>query len=266
MLKGNKGEWGEIYAFCYLLANGQLHAADKNLNSLEAVYFPILKIIREEIFGNVYSYHNDENIKIYLGEKQIKELSKADFAEVVEILYEKIPLGERTFEISEVSEFFKSIYCTKLKASSAKKQDIVIQIHDINTGVKPICGFSIKSYLGSNPTLINPGENTNFIFNVTCCNDDIMNSTNTIETRTKIIDKIRYLLEQGCEFDIEEHLISGQFEENLGFIDTAMPKILSIALLYSYKFKLNLTKAIIEKMKELNPLNFSNTMMYEYIF
>ena len=40
MLKGNKGEWSEIYAFCYLLSQGILRAADKDLNPT-AVYFPI---------------------------------------------------------------------------------------------------------------------------------------------------------------------------------------------------------------------------------
>lgn len=53
MLKGNKGEWSEIYAFCYLLSQGILRAADKDLNPT-AVYFPILKIIREELSG--YSF------------------------------------------------------------------------------------------------------------------------------------------------------------------------------------------------------------------
>ena len=47
-LTGNKGEWSEIYVLLRLLADGRIYAADENLQRLENVYFPILKIIREE--------------------------------------------------------------------------------------------------------------------------------------------------------------------------------------------------------------------------
>lgn len=265
-MKGNKGEWGEIYAFSYLLASGKLYAADKDLNAIESIYFPILKIIREENPGEIYSYHTGEKIKIFLGEKEVKEVSKEEFDHVVGLLYAKIPQGSRAFEIQEVAPFFESVYCSKLKASSTQKQDITIQIHDINTGISPICGFSIKSYLGANPTLINPGENTNFIFNISDCDDSIMDQVNHIDTRTKIIDKMKYLCESNCEFLFEDHSISEQFEENLCFVDTIMPKLLALAVLYSYKYKLIHTQDVIAKLKEENPLNFVNTKMYEYKF
>ena len=53
---------------CFLLSIKfwKLYAADKDLNALESIYFPILKIIREEITDSVYSYEPGESIKIYL--------------------------------------------------------------------------------------------------------------------------------------------------------------------------------------------------------
>lgn len=264
MLKGNKGEWGELYAFCYLLSSGELHAADKDLNRLENIYFPILKIIREELPGQVYKYEPGEKIKIYLGSDLIKEINKEEFDNAINIMYNNIPNGKRAFTINEVNDFFADIYCNKLKSSSTQKQDIVVQIHDINTGYNPTCGFSIKSYLGAKPTLINPGENTNFVFKIHNCDDVIMREVNQICTKTKIIDKMKKLIEHGCELEPNEHLESAQFEENLEFVDTMMPKFLSLAVLYSYQYKLNSSKEIIDKMKELNPLNYSNVQMYEY--
>lgn len=231
MLKGNKGEWGELYAFSYLLASGKLYSADKDLNAMESIYFPILKIIREETKGEIFNYYTGDMIKIFLGDKFVKELNKEDFEHIVSVLKEKIPDGTRAFEIEEVNEFFESIYCFKLKAASNQKQDITVQIHDINTGISPICGFSIKSYLGSNPTLINPGVNTNFVFKITNCDDNIMDNVNNITTRTKIIDKMKYLNENNCDFIVSEYLESKQFEENLCFIDTIMPKFISFAIL-----------------------------------
>jgi hypothetical protein len=267
VLKGNKGEWGELYAFCYLLRSGKLHAADKDLNPLEHIYFPIQRIIREETPGQVYSYEpGEDKIKIYLNSECIKEVNKADFDNAIKIMNSEISKGKRAFEIDELNDFFAGIFSNKLKADSEHKQDIVIQIYDINTGITPICGFSIKSYLGANPTLINPGENTNFIYRITNCTDSIMNEVNQINTKNKIIDKMDKLIECGCEFDPNERLISARFQENLEFIDSMMPKFLSLAVLYSYQYKLKSSNQIITKMKECNPLNFSNVKMYEYKF
>jgi len=52
MIKGNKGEWSEAYAFLRLLATGKLFTADDELNRLEKMFFPIIKIIREEVAGS----------------------------------------------------------------------------------------------------------------------------------------------------------------------------------------------------------------------
>jgi hypothetical protein len=264
MLKGNKGEWGELYAFCYLLKSGELHAADKDLNALESIYFPIIRIIREENSGTVYNYEPGEKIKIYLGDTFVKEINSVELDEIVSTMYREIPSGSRAFEIREVEAFFEKIYCGKLKANSTQKKDIVIQLHDIHTGVSPVCGFSIKSYLGANPTLINPGRNTNFVYTINGCNDEIMNRANSIATRTKIIDKMRFLVDSGCCFVPNDHLESPRFKENLEFIDTGMPKFLSLAVLYSYQYRINRSQEVVNKMKELNPLNYSNLSMYEY--
>lgn len=266
MLKGNKGEWGELYAFSYLLATGELHAADKDLNALEDIYFPVIKIIREEFLGTEYSYYTGERIKVFLGEEQVTEVNKEEFDNIVSVLYEKIPTGSRSFEIQDVNNFFDNIYCTKLKANSTQKKDITLQLHDINTGITPVCGFSIKSYLGSNPTLINAAENTNFVYEITACDESIMNHVNSINTSKKIIDRMEYLASCNCKFIHEENLQSVQFEENLGFVDTIMPKFLSLAVLYSYRYRLSSSKEVIEKMKENNPLGFSNLKMYDYKF
>lgn len=264
MRKYNKGEWSEIYTFAYLLSSGILYSADKDLNKIDEIYFPVLKIIREEIEGQPIDYKTGDVIRIYNGDELLKEVEKSQFDDVVAELFDKIPQGSRAFEIPTVDDFFDSIYCTKVKAASNKKQDITVQLHDINTGIKPICGFSIKSYLGANPTLINAGTNTNFTYTLKGCNDELMDAVNGIETRTKIIDKIDYLLSHGCTFELQDNSISAQFTENLQFIDTIMPAFINYMLLYSYRYSIKSSSQLIDKMKELNPLGFSNLEMYTY--
>ena len=55
------------------------------------------------------------------------------------------------------------ILCYKLSAPKTGKSNITVKIIDINTGYSPAVGFSIKSELGSSPTLLNAGKTTNFI-------------------------------------------------------------------------------------------------------
>lgn len=268
MLKGNKGEWSEIYAFCYLLSQGILRAADKDLNPT-AVYFPILKIIREELSGTVLNYFpcdaNWKSIRIFDGDTLLKTVNKEEFETVVAELLEKIPEGNRAFEIPSVNDFFSLVFVNKLKADSAHKQDIDIQIHDIHTGISPVCGFSIKSYLGAKPTLINPGKNTNIAYNIIGCSDEIAKNVNRIETRTKIIDRVNELVNNECVFEFDS-MVSTQFQENLQFIDLQMPIILAHALLIAYRNNIKKLSDVIEILKAENPLKFSNTNMYEYKF
>ena len=268
MLKGNKGEWSEIYAFCYLLHSGVLKAADKDLNPTAEIYFPILKILREENRGTVLNYYpanpNSPTIKVFHGNELLGEYTKREFEDIINTLYREIPEGERAFEIPEVKDFFDGIYVSKLKADSAHKQDIDIQIHDIHTGINPVCGFSIKSYLGASPTLVNPGKNTNFVYTIGNCTDEIMNAVNSIDTRTKIIDKMKYLRESGCTVTSSDEMISAQFKENLEFVDSKMPLILSEVLLSAYQTGIKRISDVVSRLQEQNPIGYSNTNMYAY--
>jgi len=90
-ITGNKGEWSEIYAFLRLLADGKLFSADENLNRIENMFFPIIKIIREEIAGVPYEYRlNNRNatIMIYFNGKQIMCLPAKAFEDEANQLLE----------------------------------------------------------------------------------------------------------------------------------------------------------------------------------
>ena len=182
----------------------------------------------------------------------MKEIEKSEFERVSRELFAQMVVGERAFKIPSVDAFFDSIYCNKVKAASNQKQDITIQLHDINTGIKPVCGFSIKSYVGANPTLINPGRNTNFTYTIVGCTNEIMEATNAINTRTKIIDRINNLIRHDCSFIPHDNSISEQFYENLQFVDTRMPTLLSYALLYSYLYEIKDSSRIIHRQQRMS--------------
>ena len=55
-ISGNKGEWSELYAFIRLLYLGRLYAADENVKKLDDIFFPILKILREDHSKKLIEY------------------------------------------------------------------------------------------------------------------------------------------------------------------------------------------------------------------
>ena len=160
MLTGNKGECSEIYVLLRLLADRKIYAADSELNKLEDVYFPIIKIIREENKGEIKEYAAGEIISIYINGSKVKELLATEFeAESKQLLNEiSSKASKGAFSVESTQNFMNKILCYKLSAPATDKSDITIKIIDTNTGYSPTVGFSIKSKLGSSPTLLNAGK------------------------------------------------------------------------------------------------------------
>ena len=64
-MSGNKGEWSELYTFLKLLSEGRVYAANEKVEKIVDLYYPILKIKREENKGELIEYViKDSNVII----------------------------------------------------------------------------------------------------------------------------------------------------------------------------------------------------------
>ena len=198
MITGNKGEWSEIYALFKLLGDTQLFAGDADLNKVEALFYPIIKIIRAETSG-VFEYEISKDLVIISGGKETLRLPVAMFAEQALHLLSKIKASKgAAFGVSETEAFMNAIYCSTLKAKSTSKADIRIVIHDQKINQTAELGFSIKSQLGSSATLLNAGRTTNFIYEIIGFTPNQDTETiNAIDSRSKIKDRIEAIYEAG---------------------------------------------------------------------
>jgi len=172
----------------------------------------------------------------------------------------------RSFEFPKIEEFLKKVNVSKLKSESSNKRDITIIVHDLTTNTEPTLGFSIKSRLGGSSTLLNPGEATNFIFEV---NDYQMNpsqllsTVNSIQSRSKIKDRTKYLIENGNT--VKFRGIEGRnFQLNLQMIDTLLPEILGEMLLYYYSGRGTSIIDLVKLLEKKNPLNFDQSSMHKF--
>jgi len=265
-LTGNKGEWSELYAFVKLLSTGKLYAADEELNILTDTYFPVLKILRSEELSRNVEYvicSEDEKIEIHVQKEHVSTLAQNTVARMAMYLYASIIAGKkRAFEIEHSEAIMKELVCSKISAPSTDKTDITVQIHDIHTGYEPICGFSIKSELGTPPTLLNASGATNFVFEIEGVSENEAIAINNINSDTKIIDRINAICEHGkMKF---KKVANNTFSGNLMLIDTYMEDILAELLLDYYSNNAQDCKTLVSRLEENNPLGYPRKGIYEY--
>ena len=260
MLTGNKGEWSEIYTFFKLLAEQKVYGGDADLNKIEKLFYPIIKIIREEQSGH-FEYELSDNVVLVLGGESELKIPVEKFKKISEKLLLNINSSNGTFSVKEVEEFMHSINCNSLKAKSNNKTDINIVLHDLRTNFYHQLGFSIKSQLGSPSTLLNAsGDTTNFLFKIKGINTEIMLKANQI---TKFQEKFTYLKNLNAEINFERP-VNSVFNNNLIYVDSGMPIIIASILLNYYSSPNHKISDIISVINEQNPLGFDYKNKHDF--
>ncbi len=252
----NKGEWTELYSFLKLINDKKLMLADKDLNikgSLE--HFNVTKVTTLNIVESCYLQDNDE-VLVKNGTTGIeKKIKVSNFLNknILKKLSDAIKMGSRTFNIPEFNLIQNRLGISIIKGgNSNQKADIVLDINN-NQVSKENEGFGIKSYLGSKPTLLNASGNTNFIFEISNFEPSKIDVVNSIDTRTKLKDRIEKIHTLGGTFRFSK-IETESMEYNLSMVDSSIPEIVSTMLL---EFYLNRTNGISPNLE--NIFNNGNT-------
>lgn len=265
-MSGNKGEWSELYTFMKLLSQGKVYAANEKVEKIEDVYYPILKIMREETRGETIDYViRDDQITVEIQSSKILSITRKEMENQANKLLNEIATHSGSFEVEEVAKFANGIKVTKIKAPSTDTTDISMQIEDIHTNYIRNVGFSIKSEIGNAPTLLNAGVTTNFIYKVTGISSAQASEINAIETRTKIKDRMSKIAE--CDGTIQYcGMNHNGFRRNLIMVDSSMPEILGNMLLYFYTEGVKHCDRLVDMLGDRDPLGYGEPMMYKYKF
>lgn len=268
MLKGNKGEWSEIYTLLKIISDKNLFAGDSDLKKVESLIFPIIKILRDESNGT-YEYGYDSDLVIVKGAHEEFRIPIIQFKEKAVLLLSKLKeTTTATFSIPGIEIFINSFSCKSLKAQSTIKSDIRIVIHDQRTGTTPELGFSIKSQLGGASTLLNAGKTTNFIYKIenSFLSDKTIKSINDIDSRSKIKDRIEKINENNGSLKFKK-TESSIFGNNLTLIDSSLPHIIAEIIFIYYTTHFSKTKDLVDYVSKSNPLGFdlkTNHPFYSY--
>ncbi|MCM1172574.1 MAG: HpaII family restriction endonuclease [Clostridium sp.] len=265
-MSGNKGEWSELYAFMKLLSQGRVYAADEKVEKINSVYYPILKIMREEEKGQRLDYIiNDDTVIVEMQSKEVITVDRDTLEKQAEILLGQIVKHNGSFELEDIAKFANEIKVTKIKAPSDDTTDISMQIQDIHTNYVCDVGFSIKSEVGNSPTLLNAGKTTNFIYRVEGITNKQAEEINNINSKNKIMDRMAKIREYGGIMEFIDVNHDG-FRRNLIMVDSNMPKIIANMLLYFYAEDVKECKTLVKLAGDRDPLMYGDAVMYEYKF
>lgn len=267
MITGNKGEWSEIYALFKLLGDKKLAAGDADLQEIENLFFPIIKIIRNESDGN-YEYEIKGDIVVISGGVEKLKIPIKNFSYQAASLLLKIKGATGVFSIPEVEIFMREVNCITLKAKSSSKSDIRIVIYDLRVNQQAELGFSIKSQLGGDSSLLNAGKTTNFVYTISSFKGTASDITriNSIDSRSKIKDRLNEITKLGGKIKFES-LEQDVFKNNLVLIDSLLPNILGEIVKQFYTSNRNTIRELTEIVNDQNPLTYDKQFshsFYEY--
>ena len=228
-------------------------------NKIQDLFYPIIMILRQEKDGN-YNYRlqdRDVVIQTPAGEELLR-IPASVFLVEAENLLKAINENDGAFGVPKIEVFMDSIYCHSLKAKSSDKTDIRIILHDRRTKINSEMGFSIKSQLGGDSTLLNASKATNFNFKVTGINfsDDEITAINSINPkRNKVIERVNAIKNKGASL-VFDKVDNSTFRNNLVMLDGDLPTIIANLLLEQLNTGVSTLKELAERITETNPLKY----------
>jgi DNA (cytosine-5)-methyltransferase 1 len=246
----NKGEWTELYSFLKIINDKKLHLSDKKLHINNNIdHFNVTKVTTLNISESCYLQENDFVLVKNEDTGSKKKIKVSEFIndDILKRLAESIRNGGRTFIIPEFSLIQNKLGISIVNGgNSNQKADIVLDIHN-NKISKQDEGYCIKSYLGSKPTLLNASGNTNFIFEILNLKPESIDVVNSINTRTKLKDRIEKIHHLGGSFKFCK-IETESMRYNLSMVDSLIPEIMSKMLLEFYLNRTNSVQANLENI------------------
>jgi hypothetical protein len=260
-MKGNKGEWSELYTFFQLLADGKLFSADENLNQTKS-FVEVISVQRRDD-GQSLNFKLTDTAKVNIINSDTDEIilsfTQAESKAIANTLVNEINGNSGISE--EIITRIKNLNITKVAEKSQSKGDINILIYDPVHGVSSDQKFSIKSFLGSDPTLFNANKTTNIRYKITDSlnnpvTEEHLTEVNEITKGHKYIKRIARLKELGYDVSFDS-FEDDTFRLNLQVIDSDLPQIIAHVVLNKYVSKVTKITEVIDKLSIDNPMNYN---------
>ena len=252
----NRGEWSELYVLISLLATGKLEYSldDESLKSL-----PIIQISRGSGSNRRTYVIDGDHVVVNRGANRI---SREWLQTAAETLLLEIRQGTgRAFSIPAMDYLINDLLIDQISADSAKS-DIAILLYDIAVGDTIENNFSIKSWLGKDPSLLNASGATKITYRLSQpLHQDAISAINSFGP-IKIVEKLD---EMGVSLLFET--MDPRFAANLKMVDSQMPELLAATVLASFDGGSRDLAEVVSRVSAADPLELgpvASRLMYSH--
>ena len=251
--KKNRGEWSELYALVKILAMGSLpHYVD--LNSNQPSHFPVIAVSRWIGGGELKFTIKNGFIECLDVAKNhhISNIPQDDLVIYGQQLLDGILSGKgRTFAIPSATPMMAELGISSVTGVT-RKDDLRITVYDSHIKQEISSGFSIKSFLGSKPSLLNSSGVTNITYKISGRLE-----TSEVKALNQLgpIPLVRSLVDTNHKL-ILAHM-DQRFVENLKMVDSEMHLLLAEFVLASFRSTGRTTSDVLKVLVIDNPLNYS---------
>ena len=249
----NRGEWSELYALLHLLSTGAIRVTTSGSDSANSVW-PVVFISRK-IDGVPHDFRIGEfdievlpNSEHAVGTKVSRQLLISQR----ELLLAEIKKGKgRAFSISDSKQIMDSLGLNKATGTT-EKSDLIITIYDPRINRESEQGFSIKSFIGGRPTLLNASGVTSIEYAI-----QGRLTSEKIQELNKLGLKEMVITLQKMGHSLIPTRVDSRFAENLKMIDNQMDQLVAQIVIASLQGQGRSMHDIVNRLEISNPLNYS---------
>lgn len=246
----NKGEWAELYVLARVLCEKAIsvgrYSATTTRHDLE-----VLTVSRSDEQFAQFSFEDDHVVLESSGNR----ISRLILGDLLEKFLPEIIVGDWVFTSDTGQQLLDLLEIIQLKEGT-QKSDLFLSLRDPTSGIIGRQGYSVKSFIGSTPTLLNASTITNFTYKIT----PVIADSKIAELQSLAIRKMCNRLRlDGYSFELVH--LEQEFETNLLMVDSRMVEILSHSLLAYYTMeggRDTRVDSIVDFLESSNPMSVRN--------
>ncbi len=263
--EATKREWGELYAFFRLLADGFVYAGTPDVRKNTAHCLPVAMVQREEHDGTRRYIVEKDSIHI-VGEKIDKRIPREDFAAVTDLILGGIR-SSRTDDVTSpdgVEEFLDEVAIFDLEAKTDDRTDFSVAFYSADA---PLTGFCVRSRLGAMFPLIDGGRAANFKFEQTGVKFAVptVNKINNEGEEGEVAKRMLMIERLGGNLKYSD-VADKIFRSNLSMIDLHMGRLLAEMTRLMWLDDVTKVSELTEEIKKLNPLKIKDELIHKHGF
>ena len=251
--EATKREWGELYAFFRLLADGYVYSGTPDVRKNEALRLPVAMVQREEHDGT-RQYILEKDTVHLKGENIDKRIPREDFATVAELVYAAIRQSREDDVTSPdgVEEFLDEVAIFDLEAKTDDRTDFSVAFYSVDA---PLTGFCVRSRLGMMIPLLDGGRTANFKFEQTGVTfaTPTVNKINAEGEEDDVISRMLMIERLGGTLKYSD-VADKIFRSNLSMIDLHMGRLMAEMTRLMWLDGITKVSELTEEIKKLNPL------------